>query len=79
MIMDFQSIHQQHIDVVRLVHGYDTYVSDTTKQTSSELPQVSKKTTQGEPNQLYLKLRLGECDEHIPHGKLIILAGGFSI
>ena len=34
---------------------------------------------QGEPNQLYLKLQLGECGEHILHDKLIILAGGFSI
>ena len=33
---------------------------------------------QGEPNKLYLKLHLGECREHIPHGKSIILAGEFS-
>ena len=34
---------------------------------------------QGEPNQLYLKLHLGECGEHILHEKWIILAGEFSI
>ena len=34
---------------------------------------------QGEPNQVYLKLHLGECGDHILHGKLIILVGGFSI
>ena len=33
----------------------------------------------GEPNQLYLKLQLGECGEHILHETLVILAGGISI
>ena len=34
---------------------------------------------QGEPNQLYLKLHLGEWGEHIIHVKFITLAGGLSI
>ena len=62
MIMEYQSRHQKESDVVRLVHCYDSWVSDPRKQTSSELPQVSERNRQqGEPNQLYIKLHIGEC------------------
>ena len=68
MIMEYQSRHQKESDLVRLVHWYDTNVSDPRKRTSSELPQVSERNgQQGQPNQIYLEL-------HIPHGKSSILA-----
>ena len=63
--MEYQSRHQKESDLVRLVHWYDTYVSDPRKRTSSELPQVSERNgQQGQPNQINRAYSTGQVPSH---------------
>ena len=75
MIMEYQSSHQKESDVVRLLHWYDFEVSDLG---SRPVPNYRKflKGTGNKVNCManVISNYLENADEHIPHGKSMILA-----